>query len=44
MQQIRIVIKGMAGHMPTTMVVLTMDGALNIYGKFNRRLRYDREA
>ena len=43
-QQIRIVIEGMAGHVPTALVALTMDDALNICDKLNRRLGYDREA
>ena len=43
-QQIRIVIEGMAGHVPTALVALTMDDALNICDKLNRRLGLDREA
>ncbi len=43
-QQIRIVIEGMAGHVPTALVALTMEDALNICDKLNRRLGYDREA
>ena len=43
-QRIRIVIEGMAGHVPTALVALTMDDALNICDKLNRRLGYDREA
>ena len=43
-QQIRIVIEGMAGHVPTALVTLTMDDALNICDKLNRRLGYDRHA
>ena len=43
-QQIRIVIEGMAGHVPTALVALTMDDALSICDKLNRRLGYDREA
>ncbi len=43
-QQIRIVIGGMAGHVPTALVTLTLDDALNICDKLNRRLGYDREA
>ena len=42
-QQIRIVIEGLAGHVPTTLVALDLDGALDIYDKLNRRLGYDRE-
>ncbi|MDE0049133.1 MAG: hypothetical protein OXO52_05045 [Rhodospirillales bacterium] len=43
-QQIRIVIEGMAGHVPTALVALTMDDALSICDKLNRRLGLDREA
>ena len=43
-QQIRIVIEGMAGHVPTALVALTSDDALSIYDKLNRHLGYDREA
>ena len=43
-QQIRIVIGGMPGHVPTALVTLTFDDALNICDKLNRRLGYDREA
>ena len=43
-QQIRIVIDGMAGHVPTALVTLTLENALNICDKLNRRLGYDREA
>ena len=43
-QQIRIVIEGMAGHVPTALVALTMDDALSICDKLDRRLGYDREA
>ena len=43
-QQIRIVIEGLAGHVPTALVTLTLDDALNICDKLNRRLGYDRDA
>ena len=43
-QQIRIVIEGLAGHVPTAMIALDLDGALDICDKLNRRLGYDREA
>ena len=43
-QQIRIVIEGLAGHVPTALVALDLDGALDICDKLNRRLGYDREA
>ena len=43
-QQIRIVIEGMAGHVPTALVALTMDDALSICDKLNRRLGLNREA
>ena len=41
-QQIRIVIEGMAGHVPTALVALTIEDALSICDKLNRRLGYDR--
>ena len=43
-QQIRIVIEGMAGHISMALVALTIDDALSICDKLNRRLGYDREA
>ena len=43
-QQIRIVIEGLAGHVPTALVALDLDDALGICDKLNRRLGYDREA
>ena len=43
-QQIRIVIEGMAGHVPTALVTLSLDDALSICDKLNRRLGYDRGA
>ena len=43
-QQIRIVIEGMAGHVPTALIALNLDDALNICDKLNRRLGHDREA
>ena len=43
-QQIRIVIEGLAGHIPTALVALDHAGALDICDKLNRRLGYDREA
>ena len=43
-QQIRIVIEGLAGHVPTALVALTLDDAQSICDKLNRRLGYDREA
>ena len=43
-QQIRIVIEGLSGHVPTALVALDLDDALTICDKLNRRLRYDREA
>ena len=43
-QQIRIVIEGLAGHVPTALVTLDLDDALNICDKLNRRLGYDRGA
>ncbi len=43
-QQIRIVIEGLSGHVPTALIALDLDDALNICDKLNRRLGYDREA
>ena len=43
-QQIRIVIEGLSGHVPTALVALDLDDALSICDKLNRRLGYDREA
>ena len=43
-QQIRIVIEGIAGHVPTALVTLSLDDALSICDKLNRRLGLDREA
>ena len=43
-QQIRIVIEGLAGHVPTALVALDLDDALSICDKLNRRLGHDREA
>ena len=44
MHQIRIVIEGMTVHVPTALIALTIDNALSICDKLNRRLGYDREA
>ena len=43
-QQIRIVIEGLSGHVPTAMVTLNLEDALAICDKLNRRLGLDREA
>ena len=43
-QQIRVVIEGLAGHVPTALIALDLDDALVICDKLNRRLGYDREA
>ena len=43
-QQIRIVIEGLAGHVPTALIALDLDDALAICDKLNRRLGLDREA
>ncbi|MXY38885.1 MAG: hypothetical protein F4Y62_03640 [Rhodospirillaceae bacterium] len=43
-QQIRIVIEGLAGHVPTALVTLDLDDAQSICDKLNRRLGLDREA
>ena len=43
-QQIRLVIEGMSGYVPTALVTLTVHGAEEIRDKLNRRLGLDREA
>ena len=43
-QQIRIVIEGLVGHVPTALISLNLEDALSICDKLNRRLGYDREA
>lgn len=43
-QQIRIVIEGLAGHVPTALISLNLEDALSICDKLNRRLGLDREA
>ena len=43
-QQIRIVVEGMTGFIPTALVALTMEDAENICDKLNSRLGLDREA
>ena len=43
-QQIHIVIEGLSGHVPTALITLDIDQALDICDKLNRRLGYDREA
>ena len=42
-QQIRIVIEGLAGHIPTAMIALDLSDALAICDKLNGRLGLDRE-
>lgn len=42
-QQIRIVIEGLSGHVPTALIALDLDDALTICDKLNRRLGLDRE-
>ena len=44
MQQIRLVIEGLAGHIPTALVALDLDDALSICDRLNHRLGLDREA
>ncbi|MCY3846465.1 MAG: hypothetical protein OXH69_23315 [Acidobacteria bacterium] len=43
-QQIRIVIEGLTGHVPTALIALDLEDALRICDKLNRRLGLDREA
>ena len=43
-QQIRIVVKGMTGFIPTALVALTLEDAENICDKLNSRLGLDRDA
>ncbi len=42
-QQIRIVIEGLDGHVPTALIALHLDDALSICDKLNRRLGLTRE-
>ena len=42
-QQIRIVIEGLAGHVPTALIALDLDDALTICDKLSRRLGLARE-
>ena len=42
-QQIRIVIEGMSGFIPTALVALTVDDAERLCDKLNRRLGLSRE-
>ena len=44
LQQIRIVFAGMPGHVPTALVALDLDDALNLCDRLNRRLGHDRAA
>ena len=43
-QQIRIVIEGMSGYVPTALVALTVSDAEEICDKLNHRLELDRDA
>ena len=43
-QQIRIVIEGLSGHVPTALIALNLDDALSICDKPTRRLGLDRDA
>ncbi|MDE0453712.1 MAG: hypothetical protein OXJ63_00195 [Gammaproteobacteria bacterium] len=43
-QQIRIVIEGLTGHIPTALIALDHADALAICDKLNRRLGLDRDA
>ena len=43
-QQIRIVMEGMAGYVPTALIALTVQDAENMRDKLNRRLGLDRNA
>ena len=42
-QQIRLVIEGLSGRIPTALVALHLDDALSICDKLNRRLGLNRE-
>ena len=42
-QQIRIVIEGMSGYVPTALVALTVEDAERLCDKLNRRLGLTRE-
>ena len=43
-QQIRIVFEGMEGYVPTALVALTLDDALRLCDRLNRRLGLDHDA
>ena len=43
-QQIRIVIEGLSGHVPTALIALDLEDALSICDRLNRRLGLDRAA
>ena len=43
-QQIRIVVEGMTGFIPTALVALTVEDAENLCDRLNSRLGLDREA
>ncbi len=43
-QQIRIVIDGVPGYVPTALVALTLDDAERLCDRFNARLGLDRDA
>ncbi len=43
-QQIVLVIEGLAGHVPTSLIALTLDDAVNVCDRLNRRLGHDRDA
>ena len=42
-QQIRIVIEGLSGHVPTALIALDLEDALSICDKLNRRLGLSRD-
>ena len=44
MQQVHVVIEGLAGHVLTALIALDLDNALIICDKLDRRHGYDREA
>ncbi len=44
MQQIRIVFADVPGHVPTALVTLDLEQAMNLCDRLNRRLGHDREA
>ena len=43
-QQIVIVLEGLSGHIPTSLIALNLDDAVSVCDRLNRRLGHDRDA